>query len=300
MSILKNLLLIILSFVLFTACADAQTRNKTANKKTQNKTNKVVPKPPVEKSPNEMPNEYKVLVEGQHSKVDVPFLVVARDAETFALIRTLVDNLPASSTVDFSKTAVVAAFAGDRNTGGWTVAIRPAANKTVIELQSPPKGEMTAQVISQPYQVMLVPVSQMQTLAIEPAAHWTGRMTTYRVSKANFESTGGIAGRVRKISVTGTIRALNFGEISTYHFDLSGTGNEQEMKLWEIASGVVRSGNLELTHLNASTFGDFPHPPLKIFGTANDKKLSLTFESHPPIISDGFMLRGTLDAVIAK
>jgi hypothetical protein len=67
-----------------------------------------------------------------------------------------------------------------------------------------------------------------------------------------------------------------------------------------LASGVDKSGNVQLTHLNAGTFADLPHPPLKVFGTATDAKLALTFESHPPIIADGYMLRGTLEAVKGK
>ena len=300
MKIFKNLSLIILSIILFTACADAQTKKTTANKKTPSKTTKPVVKPVNEKNAQTPPVEFKVLVEGQFSKVDVPFLVVARDAETYALIRTLVENLPASSTVDFSKTAVVAAFAGERNTGGWTVAIRQIPGKTVIDLRGPAKGEMTAQVISYPFQVVQVPLPQNQALSIEATPTWTNRMQTYRVSKAELESSGGIAGRVRKLSATGTVGALSFGEIVTYYFNLSGTGSDQAMKLSEMASGVVKSGSVQLTWLAAETFGDFPHPPLKVFGTANDNKLSLIFESHPPMISDGFMLRGTLEAAKSK
>lgn len=298
MNTIKNLSLIILSFILFTACAEAQTKRKTTNKKTPAKTTKPAVKPANNKPAQTTPAEYKVLVEGQFSKVDVPFLVVARDAETYALIRTLVDKLPASSTIDFTKTAVVAAFAGERNKGGWTVAIRQIPGKTVVDLREPPKGEMTAQVISQPFQVVQVPLLQNQSLSIEATPTWTNRLKMYRISKADFESSGGIDGRVRKFSVAGSIGVLSFGDIVTYHFDFSGAGNEPVLKLF--ASGVVKTENVQMTWVEPRIFGDMPLPPLKIFGTANDNKLSLTFESHPPIIADGFMLRGTLEAVRNK
>jgi hypothetical protein len=298
MKIFKNLSLVILSLVLFSACADAQVKKKAANKKTPAKTSKTAAKKPV--ATPTAPTAYKVLVEGQYSRIDIPFLLIARDAETYALIRTLVEGLPASSTIDFSKTAVVAAFAGQRNSGGWTVGIRPIPNKTVIDLNRPPKGSMTTQAISYPFQVALVPVSETEPLSVDLTATWINRMSVYRVAKSDFESSGGIAGRIKKFSAEGTIGVLNFGEIVTYIFDLSGAGNDQAMKLTEVASGVARAGNVELTRLEAATFADTPHPPLKVFGTANGSKLSLIFESHPPTIADGFMVRGKLDAVKSK
>src|SRR5688500_18744199 len=116
MQTIKNLALIILSLVLISSAANAQVKKKTTKSKKTVPTKNVVkpmPKPPL--SP--LPTNYKVLIEGQYSKVETPFVFIARDAETYALIRSMVEGLPASSTLDFSKNAVIAAFAGERNTG---------------------------------------------------------------------------------------------------------------------------------------------------------------------------------------
>lgn len=300
MQIFKNLSLVILSLILFSACADAQVKKKAANKKTPPKNTKTAGKTPVDKTNTTMPTAYKILVEGQQSRIDIPFLLIARDAETYALIRTLVEGLPASSTIDFSKTAVAAAFAGERSSGGWTVEIRPIPNKIVIDLNRPPKGAMTAQVISYPFQVALIPVSETKPLAVDLTATWINRVSVYRVSKSDFESSGGIAGRVKKFSTEGTIGILSYGEIVTYIFDLSGTGSDQAIKLTDVASGVAKEGIVELTRLEAAAFAETPHPPLKVFGNLKGNKLSLIFESHPPTIADGFMVRGKLEAVKGK
>lgn len=281
----------------------AQTKKKTAaapKKKTvpAKKVVKPMPKPPTNPA---AATEYKVLIEGQFSKVETPFVFVARDGETYALIRSMVESLPASSTIDFTKTAVVAAFAGERNTGGWTVAIRPIpADKTIVDINAPRKGGMTAQVISTPFQVVLVPVSEIQPLALELTPTWTNRMKTYRVSKGDFEFSGGIRGMTKKFAAEGTIDVLTYGDHVTYNFNLSGKGNDRAMKLSEMASGVVTGGRVEIARLDAGTFAEIPHPPLKVSGTATEQKLTLAFEPHPPVIADGFLARGKLEAVKIK
>lgn len=292
MLFIKNLSLVILSLILSTACANAQTTTGNKNNESYEEHTPSV-NVSVENSKQEMQTEYKIVVEGQYSNVDVPFIVVARDAETYALLGKLISNLPDVSTVNFSKTAVVAAFAGEKNKGGFTVAVRPAPGKIAVDLREPGKGEMTTQAIAYPFQVVLIPVSQIQSLPIVPSATWANRMTTYRVTNSNFESSGGIAGRVKTFSVDGTVSALNFGKLVTYQFNLT-AGSDQ--KLTEMVSGAARSGKIELTHLSAWSFGDMPHPLLKATGIANGNNLSFTFESHSAMISDGFMIKGSLEA----
>lgn len=300
MKIYKYFALLILSLGLFLSAANAQNKKRKTTRKTKPPVSKPIkkpmPKPPIDVAKT----DYKILLEGSQSKVETPFIFIARDAETYALMRSLVEGLPSSSTIDFDKTAAVAAFAGMRNTGGWQVAIRQATNKTIIDLNAPPKGAMTAQIITYPFQVALVPADENQALNIEPSAAWTNAMTTYRVSKADFEYSGGIAGRGKKFSAEGTIGVLTFGDHQTYVFNLSGKGSESGRKISETASGVIKEGGLEIARLDAGTFADAPHPPLKVTGTTTDKKLALNFESLPPTVADGFTAGGKLEAVKIK
>ncbi|MGI8467182.1 MAG: protease complex subunit PrcB family protein [Pyrinomonadaceae bacterium] len=296
MEIHKIFILVILSFGLFLNGADAQTKKKKTAAKSKTKIIKPITKPPI----NNAESDYKILLEGSQSKVEIPFIFVARDAETYAEMRALVEGLQASSTIDFSKTAVVAAFAGTRNTGGWSVAIRKVSDKTIIDMNAPPKGAMTAQIITYPFQIALVPVDENQALNLEMTATWTNNLKTYRVTKCDFEFSGGIAGRGKKFGAEGTIGVLTFGDHLTYIFNLSGKGSESRRKLAETVSGVLKDGMVVFERLDAGNFADAPRPALKVSGTAADKKLALDFESLPPNVADGFMARGKLEAVKYK
>jgi len=290
MRIYKIFALLILSLSFFSLNAAAQKKKPV--KKTKPPITKPAPKAPVAVPKT----DYKVLVEGSQSKVDTPFIFIARDAETYALIRSLAEGLPESSLIDFSKMAVVAAFAGTRNTGGWSVAVRQAADKTIIDLNAPPKGSMTTQMITYPFQVRAVPVGVDQALNIEAATAWTSQIKTYRVTKGSFESTGGIAGQSKKFNFEGTIGILTFGDHLTYLFNLSGKGTASQRKLTEMTSGIMKNSGLEFARLDAGNFSEIPHPPLKITGTATDKKLTLNLDSLPPTVADGFIGKGKLEA----
>jgi hypothetical protein len=274
----------------------AQKKNLKPIKKTAAKTTKSPAKQMNEKTLN----DYKILVEGSYSKAMSPFVMIARDAETYALIRTLVENLPESASIDFDKTAVIAAFAGEKNTGGYKVTISPSANKCIIDVRVPRKGDMTMQVITSPFQVVAVPVEKSQPVPLEIPAAWNQLMRTFHVSKADFQYSGGFAGRTKKFNAEGTIQILTHGELATCVFDLSGTGANRSMKLWDVASGTIKGEQVNLAHIDAGSFAEMPHPPLKAFGTVASDKILLSFESLMPMVSDGFMARGTLEAAKIK
>ncbi len=300
MKIHKFLTLLILSFGLFLTSANAQNKKKRTTRKSKSSVTKKImdstPKPPVDTAKT----EYKILLEGAQSKVEMPFIFIVRDAETYAEMRGLVEGLPASSTIDFNQAAVVAAFAGTRNTGGWAVAVKPSADKIIIDVNAPDKGDMTAQIITYPFQVALVPVAENQPLNIEPAAIWTNELKNYRVTKGNFQYSGGITGRSKKFNAAGTVGVLSYGDHLTYFFNLAGKENESQRKLTEMVSGVAKNGSVEFTRLDAGTFSEMPHPALKVKGTATADKLALVFEPLPTNIADGFAARGKLEAVRIK
>ena len=291
----RKFTLLILSFCLFLSVADAQTRRKKTIKKSKTTRPVVIPAPPppIDKSAL----GYKVLVEGFQSKVETPFIFVAYDAETYALIRSLAEGLPESSTIDFSQTAVVAAFAGTRNTGGFSVKIQPSAGKTSVKLVTPPKGAMTAQMITYPFQIASVPLAADQTLNLELGTEWTSQIQDYQVLKGEFEYAGGFAGQNKKFNFRGTIGVLTFGDHKTFVFNLNGKGADSNRQLFDTVSGFVRNSMLEIARLEPKNFAEFPHPPVKVTGTITDKKMMLDFESLSLTVADGYTGRGKLEAV---
>lgn len=280
---------------LLTIGATAQKSKKKPVSKTKPIAAK--PKPPVTPPAN---MNYQILLQGSQSKVETPFVFVARDSETYALMRSLVEGLPASSTIDFSKNVVVAAFAGTRNSGGWSVAITKSGAQTAINLNAPPKGAMTAQVITTPFQTALVPLESSANVSLALNPHWTRAIINYRLAKGDFEFSGGIAGRLVKFKAEGSIGILSDGTHQTYFFDLKGKNADGNRKFTDVASGVVNAGQIQIVRAEPGSFADQPHPPVKITGTANGEKLVLNFESLPPTVADGFMAGGKLEAVRVK
>lgn len=245
-------------------------------------------------------NDFKVLAEGSQSKVESPFVFIARDEKTYAQLQNLVEGLPAASTIDFKKNAVVAGFAGERSTGGWSVEIRKAGKRVLIDLKSPPKGSMTTQVITYPFKVSLIPLDEGEALPLDFTTSYAKNSKTFQVTKGDFEYSGGFAGIRKKFKVNGTIQILTFGDFTTVLFNLKGTGKEAKRKLSETVSGTLKNGNIELARLDAGSFVENPHPPFGVKGMLKGKNLSLNFDSLPTTFADGFEGKGSLEAILVK
>lgn len=246
-------------------------------------------------------NDFKVLAEGSQSKVDSPFVFVARDEKSYAQLQKLVEGLPATSTIDFKKNAVVAGFAGEKPTGGWTVEIRKVGKKVLIDQQSPRKDMMVTQVITTPFKVSLIPVDENESLSIDFTTSYAKNKKTFQVKKGDFEYTGGIAGIRKKFQATGNIQMFTFGDYVTMLFDLKGKGTEKKLKLSEISSGTLKAGLIDISRLDSGTFVQFPRPPFAVKGTLKNKNLSLKFESQEETnYADGFAGKGSLEATLVK
>jgi hypothetical protein len=300
MNTFKIFILTLLSIGLFTVGATAQAKKKKAIKKTRppvtKKTTKPVVAPPVVEPRKE---DYKIIAEGANAKPEEPFLFVARDAKTYAQLQIIVENLPDAATVDFTKEAVVAAFAGTKPTAGWEVLIRRLSDKVLIDLNEPRKDMMHAQMLTAPYKIAVVPVEEEKALSLDATPSWTNKMTTYRVSKGSFIYSGGFAFRERTFAVEGAIGVLRYGDLVSITFNMTAKG-DKTMMLAETVSGSAKEGKIELARLDAGTFSENPKPPVNVFGTISDAKLSLRFEPNPTTVADGFQARGTVEAVKVK
>lgn len=297
---IKFVLLIVVCFVLF-ACVAAQDKqtpvteksvNKSENKKIKTETT------PCEPLSLAQPGEIKILAEGSYGKAEEPFLFVARDAETYAQLKNMIENLPSASEIDFSKQAVIAAFAGTKNTGGYSVEIKKAGEKISISVNSPPPDAIVTEALTMPYKIAAVEAAN--SLSLDISENWKKAAQIYRVSSGDFEYSGGFAGRRKAFAAEGTIEIYQMGELVTLNFNLSRKGENKGMRLTDTASGVLKGGNLGLERLDAGSFSEGPKPPLKVSGMMKDGKLSLNFEPLPSMVADGFQARGKLEAVKSK
>ncbi len=241
--------------------------------------------------------EFKVLAEASQAEVDKPFVFIVRDASTYAELQELVKNLPPVEELDFSENAVVAAFAGRRPTGGFTVDLRGSESNVSVKIISPAKGDMVTQVVTAPYKVVLVPAGLNTPLRISNPKDFGAACESYRVSSGQFEFSGGFAGIRKQFSVVGRILVMRYKSFATFQFSLTGIGKERDRRLSDTASGLIRDRVIRIPRIDAGSFSDSPHPPLAVVGTFSAAKMSMILSPHETNIADGYRGSGRLKAV---
>lgn len=242
----------------------------------------------------------KTIGEGSDSSVATPFVFVARTTETLRMLKTLVKNLP-TEPIDFNRTAIVAAFAGTKNTGGYSLEITGTADNLSIKTAAPPKDAMVTESLTTPYKIVAVAVERGNGLNLDLSSDFTRAAKNYRLTDGKFESSGGFAGVRKSFAARGAIRVLSSGKFATLIFNLTGTADDAKRKLFEAASGALaRNGKISVARLEAGDFIDRPHPFMTAAGTLAGKKLVLIFAPGKPegyTVSDGFAGGGKLEAV---
>lgn len=293
---ISNLLLLAALGFSLVSCASAQTDKRRTNENNKAKNTK-----PMNEKPKAEPTgeSIKILAEGFYESLDAPFIFAARSAETYAQLQKIAaQKLPPASEIDFAKSAVLAAFAGTKNTGGYSVSVVKTGGKLTVGLIEPPKDAMTTDALTTPFAIALVSIEAEETLPIEVSENWKKAMRTYRVVSGKFETSGGIAGQRQRFDAEGAIGVLRFGDYATLFFDLSEKGADASgRRLTEAASGWIKNGKIELARLDAGSFSSGPKPPLKVSGMLSDDKISLTFKPLPAVAADGFQTSGKLEAV---
>jgi hypothetical protein len=248
--------------------------------------------------------EMKVLAEGGYSQVNDAFVAVARDAGTYAAIRALAKNLPDMNADFFEHNAVIAAFLGQRRTGGYSVSMTRAADGMVhLEQESPAKGSMTTQALTAPFKIVSVPTGDSHfrfenTLKLEVGSAWQSALRPYRVTASDFKMSGGFAAHTEKFTLTGDIGVMRAGKLATFIFNLKSDGGEKARALQEVATGLVQNNELTIPYLEAGTLVDVPRSAFHVQGTftSQENNISLTFASLPSNIADGYGGEGNLEA----
>lgn len=297
----RNFMILITAVSTSFFCISAQSNCQSKNKENVNKNLSINKTTPDAKLPDEevsQPNQVqmKTIDEGANSKIETPFIFVVRSTETYAQLQSLAANLPLKSRFNFNESAIVAVFAGTKNTGGYSVEIKKSSDKIEVGLIEPPKDSITTQALTTPYKIVLIPIEAEDNLVLEMAGNWQNTAQNYKITSGEFEYSGGIDGRVKKLSAEGTIKILSYGDYVTLIFNLTGKDTEKARKLIATASGKITDGNIDVPRLDAGSFSENPKPPVKVFGTMENNKLKLTFEPLPTNIADGFQLRGKIEA----
>ena len=245
--------------------------------------------------------DLQVLQEGRYTSFNQSFVALAREPQTYAALREMVNQLPELGADFFRSHAVVAAFLGQRRTGGYSVEItREADGQVQVGEKSPSRGVVVTQALTAPFKVAALPVAAGQSLQLTLDNSWQTAMRPYRVTTGEINISGGVAGRTERLPLEGEIRIMRAGKLATFVFAVKSEGQSPVHTLNEITTGIVETdGRISIPLLDADSLVERPHSALKATGqfTDNESKLSLAFTSLPSKISDGFSGAGKLDAV---
>ncbi|MCA1615524.1 MAG: protease complex subunit PrcB family protein [Acidobacteria bacterium] len=242
--------------------------------------------------------ELKSLGAGGYSKVREPFVLVARDGQTYQELRELVGDLPALKDDFFRANAVVAAFLGQRRSGGYAVEIARGADGALrVSEKTPPKDAMTTMALTAPYNVVSYAAPEENPVRLSLGAAWQQAARPYRVTRGKFTMMGGFAGVHEPFGVTGTLGVLRHQHLATVVFDLKGDDPQRPRALADAATGAVNSGKLTLS-VDPGTFILPPRNRARAEGTfgGGENTLTLTLEGMQIKVADGFGGRGEIEA----
>lgn len=271
--------------------------------------------PETKQRPGTMDTEIKQLAVGGHCAVFESFVFVARDAETYQALENLNINLPTQDPDFFKTHAVIAAFLGQRRTGGFSVDVSKSADGAIHVVEQKPRG-MVIQVLTTPFKIVSVPANTDAPLALALDATWTERWRNYRVTSGELSITGGFAGIHEQLTLSGKLQIMRAvaaqplpsGELSarkqqslvTILFELHSNGKRPK-DLRDVVSGTVtESAQVNLAYLDSHSLSGAIQSPFRAAGqfTPDEQELTLNLDTvDSPHISDNFIARASLKAI---
>jgi hypothetical protein len=245
--------------------------------------------------------EIQQLSASNHSALGEPFILVARDVETYHLLRKLIQTLPEQDAKFFESNTVIAAFLGTRPTGGYSIDIAAETDGSIrISERRPPKGSMQKMVLSSPHKVVAVRTSENQGLRLSLDERWQEALRSYPVTDGEMTVSGGFAGREEKFKLEGRITVLRADDLATFFFDIQGS---EKHRLVDFASCKVDKTKFVLNGMDAFGLARAVNSPFRVTGEFSDEgrqmKLQLETVANPHV-SDNFGGVGTLQATAMK
>jgi len=243
--------------------------------------------------------ELKILAQGFHSAITDPFIAVIRDEATYAELKKLDSNLPQLS-VDLKTNVVIAAFLGERNTGGYSVEIARAANGEIqVTEKAPGKEVMVPQVLTAPFKIVSMPVEGSAPVSISASDAFRQTAQLYRIDKGSFTISGGIAGRSETYSLSGKIQITRLGDLVTVGFAAVSTGATRERSLRDVATTVMTDNSFTISRMSRGSLVDPPTGDLRVTGKfVEGNRLTLDLDTGGAIVPDGFSGHGSIEALM--
>ena len=246
---------------------------------------------------NQTSGDLKIVAQGFHSSVTDPFIAVVRDEAIYNQLAKLDPGLPKLS-VDLKNNVVVAAFLGQRNTGGYSIEITRAANGEIqVAEKAPGKDLMVPQIITAPFKIVSFPVEGTAPVRVSAGDAFRQTAQLYRIDKGSFTISGGIAGRSDTYSLSGKLQVTRLGDLITIGFAVVSTGTARERSLRDVATAVMKDDSFEISRMSRGSLVDPPTADLRVTGKfVEANRLIIDLATGGPVVPDGFAGKGTLEA----
>jgi PrcB C-terminal len=229
-------------------------------------------------------------------------VAVIRDADTYARLMRAERDLPQLGADFFNLNIVIAAFLGQRNTGGYRVELRREQNGQIrVSEKAPAKGTMVPQMITAPFKVVSFETSRTASvpLAIDQALQRKAQL--YRVASGTFTVSGGFTGPSESFALAGELQVMRLGDLMTIGFALIGKGTSRERSLRDSATTVIKDHSFTIPRMSRGLLLDPPSGEVHISGTfVDNNRLSLEIGSAPINVPENYSGKGTLEAVLVK
>jgi hypothetical protein len=247
------------------------------------------------------PGGIKILAEGYHSKITKPFVAVVRDIETYAALTRLDENLPKLDDDFFKEKAVLAAFLGERNTGGYSVEITASPVDVNVLEKKPGKGIIVPQMITSPFKIVALAGGSSEAVRLMLDEAWRNQMQPFDVQSGTFSISGGFAGTSEAFQLKGFVGVLREEKLATFWFRVVGPGGKKRRLLMECATGLSDGEKgIQINRMSADSLVDPPNNGLAARATFSEegRKLTLSLLSRTGLIADGYSGGGTIVAAL--
>lgn len=249
------------------------------------------------------PSGIKVLAEGSQSKITKAFVAVVRDVATYDALRKRDDGLPKLEAEFFKANVVLAAFLGERNTGGYSVEITPSPVDINVLEKKPGKGMMVTQMMTSPFKIVALPGVSNAAVRLTLDEAWRQQMQVYRVTRGSFRVTGGFAGTSEDFGLEGSVGVMSEGKLATIWLRIVGSGPKRRL-LMECSTGLMDDEIIHVNRMSADSLVSQPNGGLGATAMFSEKrkKFLLSLDSGPgaTLIADGYSGHGTIEAELTS
>ena len=242
--------------------------------------------------------DLKVLAEGSVSPINTSFVGVFRDAETYAALRAQAVNLPDLKADFFKSNILIAAFLGERNTGGYSIAIAQQPNgKIRIVEKAPPKDAIVNQMITSPFKLVSLSTNGTPPVELSLDERFNQRAQLYRISNGSFSVSGGFAGRTEQYKLVGKLQVMRLAGVVSIGFAIVSEGASREHSLRDFATGIASGDSVAITRLSRGSLIDSPSGDLTVRAKFAEKnRLLIDLTTGPVTVPDGYSGKGTIEA----